>query len=314
MLRYTKEEIYKDLVSEAMAIEPRALAARMASLEGADTIEADESILEALARPPANNRGAVITLPLSGIITQKQTLAQLFFGGTSTDAFGAVFDQAVNNPNIKAIVLDVDSPGGGVFGVQELSKKIFEARKHKHIIAVANSLMASAAFWIASAADEVVITPGGEVGSIGIVHMHADLSEQMEKAGIKTTIIKAGENKFEGNPFEPLSDDAREEIQSKVDDVFDSFVADVARNRSVTKTKVLKEFGQGRTFLAKEAVSLGLADRVATFDDVLLKLGVARPAGRGMRAEEEKDLRSESSGESDNSQADLERAIALAEL
>src|SRR5690606_12609791 len=111
---------------------------------------------------------------------------------------------------VGTIVLDVDSPGGGVYGVAEFAEEIYKARGQKRIVAVANSMAASAAYWIATAADELVVTPGGEVGSIGVYMLHEDWSGAYEKAGIKPTVIKFGENKAEGIDVEPLSESAQE--------------------------------------------------------------------------------------------------------
>src|SRR5690606_4285100 len=130
-------------------------------------------------------------------------------GGTSTEQFGSWFDAALRDPAVSAIVIDVDSPGGTVTGVAELAEQIFEARGKKPIYAIANALAASAAYWIASAAEELWVTPSGDVGSIGVYAMHEDISEMEAEMGLKVTLISAGEYKTEGNPHEPLGDEAR---------------------------------------------------------------------------------------------------------
>ena len=187
-------------------------------------------------------------LPLYGVIDQHASWILELFGGTSTDLFGRAFDMAVADTTVGAVVIDVDSPGGSVYGVQELSDKIYNARDKKPIIAVVNSMMASAAYWIASAADEIIITPGGEAGSIGVIAMHFDYSEAISKAGVKPTIITAGKYKAEGNPYEPLNSDVKDYFQERVDDYYSAFVGAVARNRGVKVGVVLSDFGQGRMF------------------------------------------------------------------
>ena len=132
-----------------------------------------------------------------------------YSGGTSTDIFGAWFDEAMADKSVTSIVLDVDSPGGSVYGVSELARKIYQSRGKKPIIAVANSLMASAAYWIASAADEIHVSPGAEVGSIGVIAVHVDRSENNAKEGFNVSYITAGEYKAEGNPDAPLSEDRK---------------------------------------------------------------------------------------------------------
>src|SRR6202043_3845971 len=124
--------------------------------------------------------------------------------------------QAAADPSIAAIVLDVDSPGGQGYGIEELGNAIYEARAAKPIAAVANSLAASAAYWAASQATEFYAAPGAEVGSIGVYTMHVDYSEALKKEGISVSYISAGRYKVEGNPYAPLDDAARAAVQISV--------------------------------------------------------------------------------------------------
>lgn len=217
-------------------------------------------------------QGGVAVLPLLGTIVQRADMMTEMSGGTSTQKFTARFRQAMTDPSVGSIVIDVDSPGGQVSGVEELATEIFQARGQKPITAVANSLAASAAYWIATAADELVVTPSGEVGSIGVFAMHEDMSQALANEGVTPTLISAGKYKVEGNPFEPLTDEARTAIQSRVDEYYEMFVSAVARNRGVKKSDVRQGFGEGRTVGAKQAVSLGMADRVATLDETVGRL------------------------------------------
>lgn len=231
--------------------------------------------------------GGVAVLPLYGVVSQRMDMMTEMSGGTSTEKFGARFDQAMNDPDIGAIVIDVDSPGGSVPGVEELAAKIHAARgKGKRVIALANSLAASAAYWIASAADEFVVTPSGMVGSIGVYTIHEDYSEALEKAGIKTTVIRAGKFKAEGNPYEPMSDEALAAAQEQVAEIYDRFVGNVAKHRGVTVAKVEAGFGQGRVMSAQKALAAGMVDRIATMEDVLTELGVSRGRYASARAED----------------------------
>lgn len=246
----------------------------------------DEQIrarVEAAERPPARANGAVAVLPLFGVIAQRMNLFMDFSGGTSTERFAAVFRQVAADPNVKAIVIEVDSPGGGVFGVEELAAEIFEARKHKHIVAVANSVAFSAAYWIASAADELVVTPSGQVGSIGVFAAHQEFSKMQEQLGIKTTLISAGEHKVDGHESIPLSDEAQEAIQALVDNYYGMFIKAVARHRGVSVSDVRSGFGQGRMVNAKEALKLGMVDRIATMDETLARLVGRSPSADAQR-------------------------------
>ncbi|HMJ03126.1 MAG TPA: S49 family peptidase, partial [Conexibacter sp.] len=190
------------------------------------------------------------------------------------------------DPAVGSIVLDVHSHGGTVFGAHELHATILAGRgKGKRIVASINSIAASAAYWIACAADEVVITPGGEAGSIGVYTVHLDVSEALAKAGIKPTIIKAGKYKTEGDPSVPLTDEARRAIQARADAAYDLFVSDVAAGRGVTPAAVRNGYGQGSVLPAKAAKAEGLVDRIATFEEVVQRLlGRKARVGAGARA------------------------------
>jgi signal peptide peptidase SppA len=205
-------------------------------------------------------------------------------GGTSTEQFGKAFQAALVDPEVSAIVIDIDSPGGSVFGVAELGRLIYDARGQKPVIAQANSLTASAAYWIASQSDEVVVTPSGEVGSIGVIAHHQDISVAEEMQGVKDTLVTYGNNKAIANPFEPLSESAQAYLQKRVDEYGAMFDQAVARGRGVSVGKVRGEFGQGLMFGAEEAVKLGMADRVGTLQQTLDRLTGRRSSRAGARA------------------------------
>ena len=216
--------------------------------------------------------GAIQVLQLYGIIAQRMGLMAESSGGTSTERFGQEFRQAVNNPQVSAIVVDVESPGGSVYGIPELAGEMFKARGTKPIVAVANSMAASAAYWLATAADEVVVTPSGEVGSIGVFAAHHDLSQYYEREGVKTTLIAAGKFKTEANPYEPLTEEAMAAIQESVDDYYQEFVSAVARHRGVGVSDVRGGFGEGRVVTAKRALKLGMVDRIDTLEGTINRL------------------------------------------
>lgn len=226
----------------------------------------------AVSRPPDRKINNVAVLPLFGSIIPRADMFEEASGATSAESFGAKFDQLVNDPAVDAIVLDVNSPGGQVGGIPELAQKIFEARGTKPIIAVANQLMASAAYWVGTAADQLVVTPSGEVGSVGVFSVHNDMSAALEKAGLKLSIISAGKYKVEANPYEPLTADARTSIQGRVSDIYDAFVAAVAQHRGVSPEAVRTGFGEGRVVSATQAVASGMADRVATLEEIINEL------------------------------------------
>ena len=236
------------------------------------TAEEIETRIHGAKRPADRRVNSVAILPLFGSIFPRANLMTDISGATSAERFGSQFASLVNDPEIGAIVLDVDSPGGQIKGVEELTRMIYDARGRKPIVAVANHMMASAAYWISTAADEVVVTPSGEVGSIGVFAVHKDMSAALEKEGVKVSIISQGKYKIEGNPYQPLEEEARSAIQTSVDEAYDLFVSAVARNRGVNPANVRSGFGEGRVVGALQAVKLGMADRVATLDDVVTQL------------------------------------------
>jgi signal peptide peptidase SppA len=224
-------------------------------------------------QPPARTTNKLVAVvPIIGITVQRADWITKLFGGTSTESIAADIRTLIQDPQVTAIVLNIDSPGGAVYGTPELAQAIFESRGKKPIVAVANSVAASAAYWIASAASELVVTPGGEVGSIGVYALHLDISAAESAAGIKTTLIKAGRLKTAGNPHEPLSEEAQNYLQRAVDRYYAIFTADVAKFRGVTVNEVRSGFGEGGMVGAQDAVKLGMADRVATLDETVARL------------------------------------------
>ncbi len=252
------------------------------------TQEQIDARLEAARKPTAAAiaPGSIAVLPLFGVIAQRMDMFSEISGGTSTENFGAAFKQALDDPNIAAIVLNVDSPGGSVFGVEELADQIYSGRSVKPVVAVANAVAASAAYWLGSQAEELVVTPSGEVGSIGVIAAHDDVSKMAETIGVKRTYITYGRFKAEGNPYEPLGDETLEHLKARLAEYGEAFVKAVARGRGVTAAKVRKDFGEGRVFGAAQAVAVGMADREGTLQETIDRL-VKRQGRGGKRAEDE---------------------------
>ncbi len=226
------------------------------------------------ARKDAANRagnGTIAVLPLYGVVTQRGNMMDDLSGGgsVSTQRFTQSFRDALADDTVGGILIDIDSPGGSVYGVQELADEIYQARGKKPIMGIANSLCASAAYWIGSSVDQLFVTPSGEVGSIGVICSHDDYSKAMEDAGIKTTFITAGKFKAEGNSTEPLSDEARAFIQTRADDYYQVFTKTIARNRGVGVATVRDGMGQGRCLGAAAALEQGMVDGIATFDEAV---------------------------------------------
>ncbi len=170
--------------------------------------------------------GGIAVLPLYGVLTQRGNMVDALSGpgSTSTQVFTAALQDALADETVGQILIDIDSPGGSVYGVAELASEILNARSQKPVVAIANSLAASAAYWVGSAATEFYCTPGGEVGSIGVWQAHEDISGALLYEGIDVTLISAGKYKVEGNPYEPLTEEATAFLQSRVDEYYSVFV------------------------------------------------------------------------------------------
>jgi signal peptide peptidase SppA len=235
----------------------------------------------------SSKRGAVAIVPIRGVIAHRMDAMSMSSGGASCEGIKAMLESAFAEASVGTILLDVDSPGGTVTGCQELAAWLHDAKAQsgKKVVAIANGLMASAAYWIASQADEIVSIPSGDVGSIGVYSVHQDLSEHLKQEGITITAIKAGKYKFEGNPFEPLSDEAKAVMQARVDAAYGEFTKAVARGRGVEASAVKGGYGEGRVLKAKDAKAAGLIDRIGTMDETLSRLTGARSKAAGMRAE-----------------------------
>lgn len=266
------EHVRRAVYATPWAIQQEKLEAMLEVLE-LRTADVERDPAQAAAPKLApQTTGKVAILPLFGVISQRMNMLSDFSGGTSTEQFAQTFDAVVANPEIRAIVIDIDSPGGSVNGTAELAQRIYDARGQKKIVAIADSLAASAAYWIGSAAAEMWATPTAEVGSIGVFAVHVDASQAYEQVGLKYTLIKAGKFKTEGNPYEPLGDAARANMQARVDDYYRMFVGAVAKQRNVSVDTVRGGFGQGRVVGAEQAKTEGMIDRVGTLEDVLVSL------------------------------------------
>jgi capsid assembly protease len=249
-----------------------------------------ERAAAAAARAEAAGR-AIAIIPIVGTLVQRAGMMEQTSGAVSTEQISRALRAALADNTVGSIILDMDSPGGAVNGIPELAEEIYRAREQKPILAVANTLAASAAYWLATAAGELSVSPSAEVGSIGVFAVHQDVSKAAEIEGVKTSYISAGKYKTEANPYEPLGDEARAAIQARVDDYYGMFTKGVARGRGVPLEQVRNGFGEGRVVGARQAVELGMADRVETIDEVIARLGKRRGAQGGKRADEDLDMR-----------------------
>ena len=211
----------------------------------------------------------VATIAVYGVICKRASWIQNISGpsGNACDSLRTMIGEAMKDEKVKSIVLDVDSPGGTVDGVADLTDYIYSLRGQKPITAFANGQMCSAAYFIASACDKIVASQDAEVGSIGVYCILADYSEALKEMGIKEEMIKSGKFKGASHPDFPISDEARKLTQSAVDAHYANFVQAVARNRGMKFEDALK-VADGRYHVGAKAKEMGLVDAIGTFQSV----------------------------------------------
>lgn len=218
-----------------------------------------------------NLAGGVAMIPVVGSLVNRGAYVGASSGVTSYEGLSAAVEAAVADPRVGAIMLDIDSPGGEATGMFALAETIRRARQQKPVTALVDDMAASAAYGIASAADEIVVSPTSISGSIGVVLMHVDQSKEMEMKGRKATLIHAGAHKVDGNPLGPLSDEVRADLQREVNTFYDQFVQTVAAGRPKLSEDAIRNT-EARVYIGEEALKLGLADRVGTFAETLMRV------------------------------------------
>jgi signal peptide peptidase SppA len=219
----------------------------------------------------------VAVVPLEGVIAKRMNIFSRISGGVSTQLFQRDILAAADDPEAHSIVVLVDSPGGTVDGTQAAMQAIRAAREQKQVVVVVDGLGASAAYWIASAAERIyIVDDTTEVGSIGVVASHQDWSRYEENLGVKTTEITAGKYKRIASEHAPLTQEGRASIQDQVDQIYTIFVNDVAANRGRDVETVLKDMADGRLFIGRKAVEAGLVDGIRSLQAVIAALNDPR--------------------------------------
>lgn len=249
----------------------------------AEEIEARIGKGETTAIAKAN--GDIAVLPIHGVISQRLSMMEEISGGVSTEEIAAQFRAYLADDSIKMIILNFDTPGGTVSGVPELGQEIFDSRGTKPIIAHLNPLAASAGYWLAAQADEIIATPSGRGGSIGVYTVHEDLSKMYEMEGINPTLIRSGEHKIAANSFGPLSESALADLQQSVIDTHKKFMAAVGEGRKISVSKVKSDFGDGKVFSADQMLERGMIDRIETLPQTLERFGMSVHPYRKKRVE-----------------------------
>jgi signal peptide peptidase SppA len=179
---------------------------------------------------------------------------------------------AVEDADVKGILLRINSPGGETDNAFETARILIEAGKQKPLWAVADVSAYSAGYLLAASAQRIYVSPvTGGIGSIGIFSVHYDFSKALEKAGVNVTLISAGKGKTDGNPFEPLSESAKKSIQAEVERLYEEFVGVVASQRGKS-AEYVKGLGARLFNGAREAIASGLADRAGSLEQAWFDL------------------------------------------
>lgn len=274
-----------DVVNSPWAIEPgklQEIAGIYATHLRGDKI--DLAAVEArIGKPLANEPQAyevidgVAVIPIDGVMAKRANLMMQVSGGTSTQLIGRDLRQAAADPAVHAIVLHIDSPGGTVDGTQTLADLVAEIGQAKPVVTLAHGTMASAAYWVGSAASRVFIADSTTlVGSIGVVATHMDISGAEAMKGVKTTEIVAGAYKRVASQYAPLTKAGRSAMQEQVDYTYSLFVNAIAQQRGVSAEQVLADMADGRVFQGQQAIDAGLVDGVSTLDQLVALLNHER--------------------------------------
>lgn len=234
-----------------------------------------EALQTRIGRPLDNTRtvsmrDGVAVIPVTGPIFRYANLFTEISGATSTGTLARDIQSALDNKYVRGIVLDINSPGGEATGINELGKLIRSGRAIKPIKAYAGGSMASAAYWLGSAADEVIIDDTAALGSIGVLMSYQDTSARDAKSDVRTIEIVSSQSP--DKRINPATDEGRAKVQSIVDALAEVFVSAVAANRGTTTEKVLADFGRGGVLIGAAAVKAGMADRIGSLESVIAEL------------------------------------------
>lgn len=208
---------------------------------------------------PFSLREKVGIIPIEGVIGDSEELVE------QIEAFA-------DDKRIAAVVLRIDSPGGGVVASQEIYQAVRELKKKKKVVASMGSVAASGGYMIAVAADRIVANPGTITGSISTVLHYANVEELLKKVGVRSSVIKSGKFKDIGSPSREMTPEERSLLQAIVDDIYDQFVRIIAENRQLPLQKIF-DLADGRIFSGRQAKELGLVDELGGLQDSVLLAG-----------------------------------------
>jgi signal peptide peptidase SppA len=258
-------------------------------------------------KPYRTTSEGVAIIPVVGSLVNRGGWIGAYSGMTSYEGIKHQLGAAARDASVSSILLDMDSPGGEAVGAFEAADAVRAAAQIKEVVAVINGMAASAAYAIASAATRIVTTSSGISGSIGVVMLHADYSNKLHQAGIVPTMIFAGARKVDGNPYEKLTAEVKGELSAEINRFYDLFVSSVAIGRKGMTEDAIRAT-EARTYIGADAIAIGLADAVGSFEGVLSDL-----SGRSApRSRQPKSKGLSMSDEANVTRAQLDAAVAVA--
>ena len=214
-------------------------------------------------------RDGTAIIPIHGPITARNTFFSLFAGGTSLETLAKDFREALSNEDVKSILFDIDSPGGVAVGPMEMAEMIYNARGRKPIYSYIGRNGSSAAYWLASATEKIIVNPSALVGSIGVVTT-IPVQEQPDQDGYKNIEIVSS-NAALKRP-DPKTKEGLAEIRRELDDLESTFIDSIAKYRSITPEIIKADFGGGGVVIGSQAVNKNMADTLGTYEEVLANL------------------------------------------
>lgn len=270
----THPKIYEFIRSHYWAIEPSYMNTILAVVNG----QGDKLLAAQIADQRnefANTipqRKDLAVINVRGVIMPYANLFTAISGGVSVESISAQFETAMNDPMIQEILMVFDSPGGEITGLANLSDMMYSARGKKKVTSYVNGMAASAAYWIASASENIVMAETAQVGSIGVMAIYEDTSRADKEAGIDTLVLRSSQSPNKN--VDPMTDEGKQKLQNKIDSLAQIFIEHVARNRGVDVETVLNNFGKGDVMIAKDGILKGMGDKIANITAMFKKENV----------------------------------------
>jgi signal peptide peptidase SppA len=261
--------IYGQLHAQPWLLEAGAHAALLSALELASDYSAGvlDELLKQRERASAMSIGdGVAEIPITGpLLRAPGILERVLLGATDTGAVAAKVSQATLSPDVRSILLTIDSPGGSISGIPELAAQVRDAAKKKPVVAFTDGMMGSAAYWVGSQASAIIASTSANVGSIGVFIPWRDSSKAAESMGVKVGVVKNKDGTYKGMgyPGTSYTEEQMAHLQARADELFGMFKRDVTSGRKRIQADAMR----GQTFFGDGAKTAGLVDRVSSHVD-----------------------------------------------